>query len=162
MNSEKIYLDTNIFVAYMHKKHKNHNEVLRCLSVMEKLDLDVFYSHWTIIEGERVLIKEYGYSPEKAKQKFLSLIKKAKIKKIPLKLIGIKNTCGSNDLLYLIRQLRLSADISLADSIHSLIMSDNEINTILTTDEHFSVLKEVIVLFPKHVLIMKAKKKITN
>jgi len=159
MTSEKIYLDSGIFIAYIHKKHKHNQEVVKCLSTMEELDLDCFYSYWSLIEIEGALIKDYKYSQKDAKKKVLTLLDRSKIKKIPLKLIGLKKSYSANDLLWLIRESKLNNNLSLADSIHSVIMDQNKIKTILTTDNDFSVLKEINVLFPKNVSIMKPKKK---
>jgi len=157
MTSKKIYLDTNIFVAYMHKKHKKHLEVSECLSIMEELDLECFYSIWALMELEWTLVKDYGFSPASAKKKILDILDKEKLKKIHLKFISFNKTDSANNLLWLIRESKINTGLHLSDSIHSLLMNKSGIENILTMDNDFSALKEVTSISPKQISLLKSK-----
>ena|SRR3972149_4029796 len=163
MTSVKIYLDSCIFVAYVHKKDKNNRGVSECISSMEQLDLDACSSDWALAEMVKVLVIEYRYPKEKALKLADKIRKEKKIGNISLRWLKIgfnkQRGYGSKEFFEHLRNQMLEAkDLHIADAIHSLIMSNNKIINILTTDKDFITLNTVHVIHPKTLVIIRPKK----
>lgn len=90
--------------------------------------------------------------------------KTGKIGNINIKWVGVdtKKQYNFNQFFeYLRTQLLEIKDLHIADAIHSLIMSNNDIPNILTTDKNdFNALKAVIALQPEVILAIKPKQEI--
>lgn len=163
MSSEKIYLDSCILIGHIHKKHKNNKIISKCISSIENLDLDIYSSDWALAETVKVLVKEHGYPKKRALELTEKLREEKKIGKIPIKwlIIGISKKYGSKEFFEHLRKQMLEAkELHVADAIHSIIMANNKIEDILTTDKDFNALKTVNVITPKTLAIIKPKNKI--
>lgn len=160
MTSAKIYLDSCIFVAYIHKKHENNEVVSNCISAMNNFELDVYSSEWSLAETVKVLVKDYNYSKKDALEKIEKIRKKKKIGKIPVRwlIIGMSKKYGSKEFFeHLMNQMLEAKDLHVADAIHSLIMDNNKIEDILTTDRDFNTLKTVNSIHPRTFAMIKLK-----
>lgn len=155
-----LYLDACIFIANSHSKHENHESVKTCIDSLENFEIDLFSSEWALIEMMRVLIRDYGYSQENAERIANDYRKKSKIGKLKVNFIDLDSDKSLNFnkfFEYLKYQMINAKELHLADAIHNLIMSNNKIKNILTVDDHFNVLKEVITIHPKVFGVMKVK-----
>jgi predicted nucleic acid-binding protein len=110
----------------------------------------------------KALVREFSYSKEKANIIADRFRKKRKIGKLMLHFVDIDSSkaCDFKQFFdYLKNQLIEVKDVHLADAIHSLIMSNNNIDTILTTDTQFSVLEKVTSIQPEVFVKIKPKSK---
>ncbi len=159
--TEKIYLDACIFTAFAHQKHPNHILIKNCISSLLDFDIEVFSSEWALIEMNKTLIRDYHYSKDKAKKVAEDFKKNKKFPKINVIFIDIDSTksCNFKQFFDYIKNNMIEVkEVHLADAIHSVIMSNNGIRNILTTDTDFKVLEEVISINPNVFTVMKPKR----
>lgn len=160
MSSGKIYLDSCIFIAYEHKKDDRHNVVAEAIESLEKLDVEVYASDWALTELVKSLVKDYNYPREKAIEISDRYKKKSKIGDLPITWleVGSEDKYSFEDFFEYIRnQLIENKDVHIADAIHSLVMSNNDIDIILTTDKDFDALKTVTSLDPNALRLIRPK-----
>lgn len=160
--SSRIYLDSCIFIAYTYEKDKRHNLMKQAIQNMEKLDVEVFSSEWALAELVKSLIKDYGYLKDIALGIMNDYKQKKKIGNVEIKWVGI-DTIRKYDNFdqffeHLRTQLLEAKDLHIADAIHSLIMFNNGIPYILTTDKNdFNAVETVTAIQPEAVLALKPK-----
>jgi predicted nucleic acid-binding protein len=136
--------------------------VKECIKSLENLEIELYSSEWALIEMIKALVREFSYSKEKANIIADRFRKKRKIGKLMLHFVDIDSSkaCDFKQFFdYLKNQLIEVKDVHLADAIHSLIMSNNNIDTILTTDTQFSVLEKVTSIQPEVFVKIKPKSK---
>ena len=154
---KKIYLDSCILIAYFHQKHKNHKIVCSALKVLESFDsIKLYTSQWALNEMRKVLVKELHYSETKVEGIVKKLIQESKIGNIKINWIEM-HTDGEYDFKdffeHLTRLWVNTKDMHLADAIHSVIMANNKIDYIFTTNgTDFMGLKTFTVLEPKQII----------
>jgi len=150
--TSKIYLDACIFIACAHKKHKNHELIKACIGELAKYQVQLYSSEWALIELMRVLVKDYDYSIDKAHKIADEFKKSSKIRLMSIEWVDLNtgpDKRNYTDLFeYLKTQLVTIKEIHLADAIHGAIMSNNDVDIILTTDKDFEVIKEITIAHP--------------
>lgn len=161
MISNKIYLDACIFVAYSHHKDERNKIVKNGILALEELDVEIYASDWCLAELVGVLVKDYGYQKRRAKKIAEEYRKSSKIGNLKINWISIDSAEKQSfeDFFYYLKEQTLDVkDLHIADAIHSLIMKNNDIVSILTTDNDFNAIKGVASIHPSVLLILRPKK----
>lgn len=157
----KIYLDTNIFVAYYSHTESNKEqkkELMQALSVFSQLkDLELWTSMWAITELVKVLILNIKMDPSKVSVIESDLLNASRLEGIKLHFVDVSPSKDYDfrEFFYHIRQGILSYDSGLGDVMHSIIMKNNNIEHILTFDEKddFKKIPNLTVMHPRDVKI---------
>ncbi len=163
--TNQAYLDSCIFIAYSHNKHPNHEEVKKCIETLENIDIELYSSSWSLSEMAGVLIRDYNYQKDKAIAIANDFEKKSKIGNMDIKFVEIDTIkkCEFKDFFKSLKNQIIDVKgLHLADAIHSLIMTNNGINSIITTDADFKVLEKVTAIHPKAVNIMQPKRAVNK
>jgi len=160
----KIYFDACIFIAYFHEKHTNHLEVKECLEAIKNIDLECYSSFWSINEMVKVLVRECKYRKQDAEKYAKKIYEENSLGSIKINWVGVGDSekYSFQDFFDHITLMLINSkeDLHLADAIHSIIMINNEIDTILTTNgNHFRGLKDFIPIEPKMICAILGKKK---
>ena len=162
VNVTKVYLDTCIFVAYLHKKHPRHKDVSKCLKSMKDLvSLKACASDWCINEMIKVLIKDYKYGEKVAENLANKIFEKGEIGGIKftwVKVDSAEKYSFKEFFQHLTKQLVAIDKFHLADAIHSVIMINNNVDHILTTDRHFQGLQTFTSIDPKLLVTISGEK----
>ncbi len=160
----KIYFDSCIFIAFFHKKHKNHRIVKNCLdSLKNLLDLECSSSYWAVNEMVKVLVKEYDYAQKEANKFAKKIYEENSLGGIEIKwldVVGSKEKYSFREFFDVVttKLLESKKGLHLADAIHSIIMINNEIENILTTNgDDFKGLETFIPIEPKMVCALFGK-----
>lgn len=157
--TQKIYLDACIFTSFKNESHPNHEVVKKSISSMEKLDIEIYSSEWALFEMIKVLIKDYGFQKSKAEKIAKEIKTNSKIGNLKINWIEIDGKKYKfNDFFeYLKNKLIDSKKLPIADAIHCLLMEQNQIDLILTTDSDFEALHDVTSISPKVLSIINPK-----
>ncbi|MBU2615618.1 MAG: PIN domain-containing protein [Nanoarchaeota archaeon] len=161
----KIYLDSCILISYFskHKEERKNKKIInKTIKLMEKIeDLEIFISSWGIAEMMNVML-----SRQKQKNAFVlkcesMLLGKKRIGNLKLKVLEIGGNNKNYDFgefFYDIREIILKYHPGVGDTIHSVIMKNNDINHILTFNESdFEDIEGITVLNPNGVKLIKEK-----
>ncbi len=146
MRKKKIYLDSCIFIKVF-LKESGYKKVLVFLN---DPDIEFVTSDWTWTEIVKVLIKTKKISERKVSNYIQYLIRKKRIGDICFKIIpvSLKEDYTFEEFFYEVQQTLLKYKGSLGDVIHSVIMKNNKIDTILTTDSEFEGMKGTCIMNP--------------
>jgi predicted nucleic acid-binding protein len=159
----KIYLDSCILISYFskHREEKENKKIIEnIIKLMEKIeDLEIFISSWGIAEMMNVML-----SRQKQKNAFVLkcesvLLNKKRIGNLKIKVIeiggGDKNY-DFNEFFYDIREIILKYHPGVGDTIHSVIMKNNQISQILTFNKKdFEDIEGITVLNPRGAELIK-------
>jgi len=159
--TQSLYLDACIFVAFEQQKHTSHKIVKECVAKLNNFDINILSSEWALCEMCGVFVRDFGYSKQRAEKVANRYLEKKKIGEIKIKFINvdtIKNVGYKDFFRFLKEQMITNKQLHLADAIHSIIMSNNKIKTILTTDRDFGAIKNVTSIHPKVFAILEINK----
>ena len=160
---KEIYLDSCVLVAYFSTKKQEKEKkklVKECLQIFSNLkDVQLCISNWAIAETVNVLISKLRhkrsfvakYEEELANRKRLQNIKINFIEVSPVK------DYDFTEFFYDIRQGILRYHSGVGDIIHSVVMKNNNIKSILTFDEKndFKQIPGLLVIHPKDIVNIK-------
>jgi predicted nucleic acid-binding protein len=140
------YLDACIFIKVF-LKEPGYQKILNFLS---DPDIKFVTSNWTWTEIVRALIKTKKISEKKVSNYIQSLMRKKRIGDVCFKIVSVslKEDYTFDEFFYEVQETLLKYKGSLGDVIHSVIMKNNKINTILTTDSEFEGMKGIFVINP--------------
>jgi len=146
----------------LHKKHKNHKDALDSLKVIKEFEtMEAYSSEWAINEMIKVLVKDYHYPKKKAETIAEKIFKESSIAGIELKWANPDSDSKytfKEFFKHITSQLMDIKSIHLADAIHSIIMINNNIDCIFTTNgDDFRGLKTFTVLEPRQILALSGK-----
>ena len=149
MKKKIIYLDACIFIKIF-LKESNYEKITNFLN---DPDIEFVTSDWTWTEIVRVLIKTKKLSEKKVSNYIQSLIRKKRIGDIPFEIISVssKENYKCEEFFYEVQETLLKYKGSLGDVMHSVIMKNNKINTILSTDSEFEGMKGIYVINPLNI-----------
>jgi predicted nucleic acid-binding protein len=158
MTKRKVYFDSCIFISYLHKKHKNHQDTFNSLKAIKEFEtMEAYSSEWAINEMIKVLVKGYHYSKKKAESIAEKIFKESSIGGIEIKWANPDSNSKytfKEFFKHITSQLMEIKSIHLADAIHSVIMINNNIDCIFTTNgDDFRGLKTFTVLEPKQIIV---------
>jgi len=149
MKKKIIYLDSCIFVSKF-LKEKKYDKIIKFLREAENSS-EFVSSDWTLTEVVKVLIKEKKKSPVKVAKFVQEIMRINEIDEIKfdwVKIEGKRKNYTFEKFFYEIQERQLKFKGSLGDVIHGVIMTNNNIKNILTTDLEFNGMKEVNVFNP--------------
>jgi len=153
----RIYLDTCILVAYFSTKEESSRRALikKCLKVFEEIgEVELCVSHWTIAEMSNVLISRMRMRSSTVAKLENELLTTRRLggNKITILDVSSKRGYDINEFFYELRQGIISYHPGIGDTMHSIIMKNNKIETILTIDEEdFKKIPGLVVLHPKQI-----------
>jgi len=116
----------------------------------ESQKLELFTSDWTLTEIVKVLIKDKNISPKKVAEYIEELKRTKRINDVKFNWVPVskKEKYDFEEFFYEVQKVQLQYKGSLGDAIHAVIMRNNFIKTILTTDSEFDGMKGMIVINP--------------
>ena len=156
---KQIYLDTNIFVTHFSDDGTEEVEKICCDKFLERLsksvDVEFLTSAWTITEMANVLVSKKRMDPAKVTEIENDLIRGRRLGDIKFKLVDVGDKdYDFNELFLDIRKRIINYDAGVGDSIHSIIMKNNKIEIIITTDQRgFDKIPQLIVLNPVQIIL---------
>ena len=146
-----VYLDTNIFVTSFLKR-EGFDKIEKFIRE-NKEELDLVTSDWTLTEIVKVLIHEYKENPKKVAEYIQELQRQKRIFDNKFSFVKVSKEKGYDfeEFFYHIQKTILEYNNGVSDSIHSLIMKNNSLRYILTTnDQDFKGIKGIIAINPLH------------
>jgi predicted nucleic acid-binding protein len=158
---KRIYLDTNILVAYCavdRAEETKKKMVEKALGVFAKLkDFRLCTSTWAITEMVNVLVSSKKMDRGDVDRLESKLVNEKRLQGLKIYFVEVspKTDYDFVEFFYHIRQGILRYHSGIGDIIHSVIMKNNDITNILTFDEKddFKQIPDLIVLHPKDIKI---------
>ena len=143
-----MYLDTCIFVRVF-LKETDHEKVEKFLKDNQS-DVDFVTSDWTLTEIVKVLIKDKKKPPKKVSEYVQELIRTSRLGGIKFEFLKMstKENYDFGDFFYDIQKMLLRYKGSLGDAIHTVIMKNRDIKTIVSTDSEFEGRKGILIINP--------------
>ena len=145
-----IYLDSSIFIASFMKEHEKLEKIKRIFEESQDSNIEFVTSDWTLTEIVKVLIKDKKIYSKRVGNYIQELERTRRIEGIKFRWIPVskKKEYDFEEFFYEIQKLQLQYKGSLGDAIHGLIMKNNAVKTILTTDSEFGGMKGMLVINP--------------
>ncbi len=144
-----VYLDTNIFITFFLKR--DGFDKISNFMKENKNELDLVTSDWTLTEIVKVLVYKYKIKSKKVANYIEELQREKRIfdNKFSFVKVSKKESYDFEEFFYHVQKTILEYNNGLPDTIHSLIMKNNNIKYILTTNEKdFQGIKGFIVINP--------------
>lgn len=150
MKKKVIYLDACIFIKVF-LKEQGYEKIIKFLS---DPDIEFVTSNWTWTEIVRALIRTKKISEKKVSNYIQLLMRKKRIGDVCFKIISVslKADYTFDEFFYEVQETQLKYKGSLGDVIHSVVMKNNKINTILSTDSEFEGMKGIYMLNPLKII----------
>lgn len=145
-----IYLDTNIFITY-YLKREGFDKIKEFFTNNQNLEVQFITSDWTLTEIVKVLRNEYKEKPKKVAEFVQELQREKRVFGIKFSFVEVSKTekYDFGEFFFHIQEIILGYNNGFPDAIHSLIMRNNKIKYILTTDVGgFKGIKGIMVLNP--------------
>lgn len=144
-----VYLDTNLFITFF--LERNGFEKIKNFMQEHKDDFDIVTSDWTLTEIVKVLVNEHKIKPKKITEFIEQLQREKRIfdNKFSFIKVSNKKDYDFEEFFLHLQKIILEYKNGVPDSIHSLIMKNNNIKYILTTNEQdFQGIKDTIAINP--------------
>jgi PIN domain. len=156
---DHIYLDSNILIAcYAGDSAEASKKVLveRAFKAFMNLkDIQLCTSMWTLAEAYKVLLANKNLKREDVSVIETQLLHEKRLLNVKLKLIDVSPDSGYDfdEFFFHLRQAIVNHPSGIGDIIHTVIMKNNGISTILTFDEKddFRGIPDITVLHPRDV-----------
>lgn len=150
VEKEIIYLDTNIFITF-YIKREGFDKIASFFKSNSNLEVEFVTSDWTLTEIVKVLIYEYKKKPKKVAEYIQELQREKRVFETKFSFVNVSNKkeYDFGEFFFHLQKIILEYNSGYPDSIHSLIMRNNKIKYILTTDEKgFQGIKGIMVINP--------------
>ena len=147
---KRIYLDSCIFVACFTNESSKIDKINDFFNQTKNTNVKFCTSDWTLTEIVKVLIKDKKITSKKVAEYIQELKRTRRVSGIKFDWIPVSNTQGYDfeEFFYEVQKVQLQYKGSLGDAIHAVIMKNNLIKTIVTTDSEFDGMKGMIVINP--------------
>ncbi len=145
-----IYLDTNIFLT-SYLEREGFNKINDFFLASKNLEVDFVTSDWTLTEVVKVLVYEYKKKPKKVAEYIQELQREKRVFGTKFSFVNVSNkeNYDFGEFFFHIQKIMLEYNAGFPDAIHSLIMRNNKIKYILTTDgEGFKGIKGIASINP--------------
>jgi predicted nucleic acid-binding protein len=157
----RIYLDTNILVAYYSgdkAEEPKKKMVENALGVFGRLkDIRLCTSIWAVTEMVNVLVSSKKMNRGDVAELESKLVNEKRLQSLKIYFVEVSPQKDYDfvEFFYHIKQGILKYHSGIGDIIHSVIMKNNDINNILTFDEKddFKQIPDLTVLHPKDIKI---------
>jgi predicted nucleic acid-binding protein len=149
-----IYIDTNIFITY-YTKRGGFEDIQKFFKENHNLEVQFITSDWTLTEIVKVLTNEYKEKPKKVASFIEELQREKRIfgTKFAFTNVSGEKEYDFGEFFFHIQKIILEYNNGYADAIHSLIMRNNKIKYILTTDvKGFDGIKGIKALNPLEII----------
>jgi len=149
MKKEVVYLDTNIFIEFFLKR-SCYSKLQKFFEGSKDLEVDFVTSGWTLTEIVKVLSNEHKVSSSKIASFVQKLQREKRLfdRKFSFINISKKKDYDFNEFFFHLQETVLKYRGGIPDAIHSLIMENNGLKKILTTDRGFEGTRGIISLNP--------------
>jgi predicted nucleic acid-binding protein len=158
---KRIYLDSNVLIA--HRSTDKEEDAKRklvgnALGVFAKLkDIQLCTSMWAVTEMVNILVSRKKMDRGAVAEIESQLINEKRLDKTKIYFIEVspEKDYDFAEFFYHVKQGILKYHSGVGDIIHSVIMKNNDVGTILTFDEKddFKKIPDLTVLHPKDVKI---------
>ena len=145
-----IYLDSCIFISYFMKETEKTKKIDNFFQESKKSNIEFITSDWTLTEIVKVLIKDKNISSKKVAEYIQELKRTKRLNEIKFNWIPVskREKYDFEEFFYELQKVQLQYKGSLGDVLHAVIMKNNSINIILTTDSEFYGMKGMIIINP--------------
>ncbi|MBA7693931.1 hypothetical protein ES703_102531 [subsurface metagenome] len=168
MYRHKLYLDTNILVAYYYKNDKRRNRILKFLKEVVKIkNVDLVLSDYTLTEFSKVFADIQSIKETEVWKVTSNLTHIKKIgREYPFEFLNVEGKLKSYDFTTFfvdVREVIMNCikkpRIHLADAIHCAIMINNKTKYIVTTNKKdFGGVEKVTPFEPEEAVTFFKKK----
>src|SRR5258708_37487789 len=156
---KRVYLDSNILIAHYSVdkgEHENREMVENVFRIFADLgDVELCTSMWAITEMVNILISRKKVSRGEVAEIESQLTSERRLNSAKVRFVEVspRKDYDFVEFFYHVRQGILSYHSGVGDVIHSVIMKNNDIGTILTFDEKDDLKKipRLTVLHPRDV-----------
>jgi predicted nucleic acid-binding protein len=156
---DQVYLDSNILIAcYAGDSVEASRKILveqAFKAFAELKDVQLCTSMWALAEAYKVLLSRKKMKREDVSVIETQLLHEKRLLNAKLKLVDVspESDYDFDEFFFHVRQAVVSYPSGIADIIHSVIMKNNAITTILTFDEKmdFRQIPGLTVLHPRDV-----------
>lgn len=157
----RIYIDTCILVSYFAEDEaevEKKTQAIKCLDYLASLqDVVLCTSEWSITEFVKVMVLTKGMPREKVATIEQDFVNKRRVGKNKIDFLDVDPHLEGYDyreFFYDIRRGFLQYNSGYADVVHSVIMKNNGLDTILTFDakNDFKQIPNFTVLHPSAVI----------
>jgi predicted nucleic acid-binding protein len=138
---DRLYLDSCILVSYfssLEKESEKKELVKNRLNIFANLiDFQLCTSHWTLTETVNVLISNHKMNEGDVAKIESDFINKKRLGPLKIEILSMSKdkTYDFQELCYDVRLKILAHHAGVGDTLHSVIMSNNNVDKILTFDE---------------------------
>jgi len=155
----RIYLDSNVLIAHFSvskSEDAKRTVVEEALKVIAQLQgVQLCTSMWSLAETINILVSRQGMDRGKAAEIESQFVNQKRLGSVKLCFVDVspKKDYDFMEFFYDVRQGILHYHSGVGDIIHSVIIKNNGIETILTFDEKddFKQIPDLTVLHPKDV-----------
>lgn len=149
MKKDIVYLDTNIFIEFLLKR-SCYSKLQKFFNGSKDLEIEFVTSGWTLTEIVKVLSNEYKISSSRIATFIQKLQREQRIFDCKFSFIDVskKKDYDFDEFFFHLQKTVLKYRGGIPDAIHSLIMENNELKKILTTDRGFEGTRGIISLNP--------------
>lgn len=150
VQTKLVYIDACIFISSFMKEKEKIKKVEMFFQKAKDLNIEFVTSDWTLTEIVKVLVKDKKVNPKRVAEYVQELQRTKRIGEIKFNwiLVSKKEKYDFEEFFYEVQKVQLQYKGSLGDAIHGVIMKNNSIKTILTTDPEFDGMKDMIVINP--------------
>jgi predicted nucleic acid-binding protein len=156
---KRIYLDSNVLIAYFavdKAEEEKKQWVEAALKELARLkDVQLCTSVWAVTEMVNILVSAKKMDRAEVWEKENQLVNERRLRGLRIHFVDVspEKDYDFNEFFYHVRQGILQFHSGVGDVIHSVIMRNNGIVTILTFDEKddFKKIPGLTVLHPKHI-----------
>ena len=154
--TRRIYVDTNILVAYHATGKKREKErrkhIIASLKVIGGLDVELVTSSWTVTEFAKAMINVKEMQAKTVNRIANNFHKNPELHghKITLVTASPKKNFSCDDLFYGVREVMTLYNPGFGDAFQIAIMRNHSLNEILSFDkkEDFKIVPTFVVLDP--------------
>jgi predicted nucleic acid-binding protein len=160
---KKVYLDANIIVALSAEKPKDEalemrkNHATNALGLLHDSGVQLCVSSWALTEAVKVMIFEYGMPPKRVAILHNAITETSSVAGFEIKLIKTNpnSRYSVEDLFLSVREMMTNYNPGWGDAIHCVIMRNNKIGTILSSDtkDDFRIIPGLELLHPEKIKI---------
>jgi len=151
---KRIYLDANILISYFStsKEEEVKKKLTKtCLEYISSLEgVDLFTSSWALSEMTNILISRHKMKTPKVSRIEEEFSNKERLGEVKVRLMEASplGRYSVKEFFYDVRSIILKYNPGVGDAMHSVIMKNHKIKTILTFDKKFKPTPGVTVLEP--------------
>ena len=159
---KKLYLDSCILIAFFSKhieEKEKKKEVKRIFKIFNELEnVELVISRWTLSEMMNIMLSRHEQKNDFVLECESELLNTERLDGMKIKILSVGGSVrdfDAEEFIYHIRKNILKYHSGVGDIMHSVIMKNNDIDTIVTFDEKedFKKIQGLTVIHPREVQI---------